>query len=384
MKKIFTISIILIIFSTCFVKVCAKENNDFDGAINEVISGIDEENFKEITEYLNGVFNQNLSFKDILISFLTGDSGPSFNQIIKAFTGLFSDVIDGVKDVLRYVLFIGIFCTLLNIINSKNDGNNSKNVIYFICYSLVLMLCVRLIDVVFSTSFSSIEKMANTVDGSFPTLLTLSEFSGGFGSGIFKPMSYIVSLLSSTIIKNVFFPVLQATATCVVVGNLSLAVKLDSLKKSLLSLIKWSLGIITILFTVFLTAQSFVNMQYNGISFKILKYATGSIIPIVGGFISGSMDVLLSSAILVKNSFGLMLVFYVFLTVGSAGFTVLIISFILKFAVSVCEPILDERFVKLLNGIGEVFSSLTAVIFVCGFSYILVCFSLINSTALIL
>lgn len=384
MKKIFTISIILIIFSTCFVKVCAKENNDFDGAINEVISGIDEENFKEITEYLNGVFNQNLSFKDILISFLTGDGGPSFNLIIKAFTGLFSDVIDGVKDVLRYVLFIGIFCTLLNIINSKNDGNNSKNVIYFICYSLVVMLCVRLIDVVFSTSFSSIEKMANTVDGSFPTLLTLSEFSGGFGSGIFKPMSYIVSLLSSTIIKNVFFPVLQATATCVVVGNLSLAVKLDSLKKSLLSLIKWSLGIITILFTVFLTAQSFVNMQYNGISFKILKYATGSIIPIVGGFISGSMDVLLSSAILVKNSFGLMLVFYVFLTVGSAGFTVLIISFILKFAVSVCEPILDERFVKLLNGIGEVFSTLTAVIFVCGFSYLLVCFSLINSTALIL
>lgn len=384
MKKIFTISIILIIFSTCFVKVCAKENNDFDGAINEVISGIDEENFKEITEYLNGVFNQNLSFKDILISFLTGDSGPSFNQIIKAFTGLFSDVIDGVKDVLRYVLFIGIFCTLLNIINSKNDGNNTKNVIYFICYSLVVMLCVRLIDVVFSRSFSSIEKMANTVDGSFPTLLTLSEFSGGFGSGIFKPMSYIVSLLSSTIIKNVFFPVLQATATCVVVGNLSLAVKLDSLKKSLLSFIKWSLGIITILFTVFLTAQSFVNMQYNGISFKILKYATGSIIPIVGGFISGSMDVLLSSAILVKNSFGLMLVFYVFLTVGSAGFTVLIISFILKFAVSVCEPILDERFVKLLNGIGEVFSTLTAVIFVCGFSYLLVCFSLINSTALIL
>ena len=246
------------------------------------------------------------------------------------------------------------------------------------------MLCVRLIDVVFSTSFSSIEKMANTVDVAFPTLLTLSEFSGGFGSGIFKPMSYIVSLLSSTIIKNVFFPILQATATCVVVGNLSNAVKLDSLKKSLLSLIKWSLGIITILFTVFLTAQSFVNMQYNGISFKILKYATGSIIPIVGGFISGGMDVLLSSAILVKNSFGLMLVFYVLLTVGSAGFTVLVISFILKFAVSVCEPILDERFVKLLNGIGEVFSSLTAVIFVCGFSYALVCFSLINSTALIL
>ena len=384
MKKLFVILAILILFFSSLYNVYAEENKDFDSAISDVISGINEEDFKDITDYLNEILNQNLSFKDILISFLTGDGGLSFNQIIASISGSFTGIISSVKEVLTYVLFIGIFCTLLNIINCKNNGNNDKNAIYFICYSLVVVLSVKLIDVVFSTSYLAIEKMIKIVDGAFPTLLTLSEFSGGFGSSVFKPMSYIVSVFSSAIVNSLLFPILKASATCVIVGNLSTTVKLDNLKKSLLSFTKWSLGIITIAFTVFLTAQSFVNMQYNGISFKILKYATGSIIPIVGGFISGGMDVLLSSAILVKNSFGLMLVFYVFLSVGSAGFTVLIISFILKFAVSVCEPILDERFVKLLSGIGEVFSSLTAVIFICGFSYVLVCFSLINSTALIL
>ncbi len=384
MKKTF---IIVLIFTLIFLSintVYAQENNDIDSSINDIISGIHEQDFIEITDFLNGKLNKKFTLKEWLINFLTGDGGLDFTKIISALTGSFNEVISSVSEVLLYILFIGILCTLLNVINLKNTGSNEKNIIYFICYSLVVVLSAKVIGSVFSTTVSAIENMSNTVDGAFPMLITLSEFSGGFGTAVFKPLTAIVSLLSSLIVKNLFIPILSTTATCVIVGNMSTTVKLDSLKKSLLSFIKWALGIITIVFTVIIAGQGFVNMQYNGLSFKILKYATGSIIPIVGGFISGGMDVLLSSAILVKNSFGLILVIYVFLTVANAGITVLIISFILKFAVSVCEPLLDERFVKLLNGIGEVFSYLTAILFVCGFSYILVCFSLINSTALII
>jgi stage III sporulation protein AE len=137
-------------------------------------------------------------------------------------------------------------------------------------------------------------------------------------------------------------------------------------------------------FTIVLTAQGIVNMQYNGLSFKILKYATGSLIPIVGGFVSGGLDLLLSSAVLVKNSFGLIVVIYViFHSVGS-GVVILIVSFLLKFIISLAEPLLDNKFVLLINGVCEIFNYLTAVIFICGFAYVLVCFSIINSTALII
>lgn len=384
MKKSFIIAVFLLLLFLSLNTVCAQESNDIDGAINDIISGINEQDFTQITDLLNDKFNKNLSFKEWIISFLTGDGGFDFIKILNTLSGSFNDVISSVSEVLLYILFIGILCSILNIINSKKSDNNEKNIIYFICYSLVIVLCAKVISAVFSTTILAVENMSNTVDKSFPMLITLCEFSGGFGTAIFKPLTAVVSLVTSLIVKNLFIPILSTTATCVIVGNMSSTVKLDSLKKSLLSFTKWALGIITIVFTVVITAQGLVNMQYNGLSFKILKYATGSIIPIVGGFISGGMDLLLSSAVLVKNSFGLILVIYVFLTVANSGISILIISFILKFAVSICEPVLDERFVKLLNGIGEVFSYLTAVVFVCGFSYILVCFSLINSTALII
>ena len=247
-----------------------------------------------------------------------------------------------------------------------------------------MVLTSQMVSTVFYSAKETIISMSKTIDGCFPLLITLSDFSGGFGTTLVKPLTGVVSLISSVLCSQVLLPLLSTCLIAVVIGNFSTTVKLDSLKKSLLSLVKWILGIITVVFSVVITAQGIVNSQYNGLSFKILKYATGSIIPIVGGFISGGLDVILSSAVLVKNSFGLILVFYVLFSVIGAGLSVLIVSFLIKFAVSICEPLLDASVVKLLNGIGEVFSYLTAVILLCGFSYVLVCFSIINSTALII
>ncbi len=384
MKKIIIVLIFFLIFSCNFSSVSAQETGDIDGAINDILGGINDSDFEGISQILNDNFNDNKSIKEWIVLFLTGEVNVNISMILRVIKSSFSGVVESVSKVLIYVIFIGITFGILNVINHKKSGNNEKNIIYFISYSLVVVLTSQMISTVFYSAKETIASMSKTIDGCFPLLITLSDFSGGFGTTLVKPLTGVVSLISSVLCSQVLLPLLSTSLIAVVIGNFSTTVKLDSLKKSLLSLVKWILGIITVVFSVVITAQGIVNSQYNGLSFKILKYATGSIIPIVGGFISGGLDVILSSAVLVKNSFGLILVFYVLFSVIGAGLSVLIVSFLIKFAVSICEPLLDASVVKLLNGIGEVFSYLTAVILLCGFSYVLVCFSIINSTALII
>lgn len=384
MKKIIIVLIFLLIFSCNFSSVSAQETGDIDGAINDILGGINDSDFEGISQILNDNFNDNKSIKEWIVLFLTGEVNVNISMILRVIKSSFSGVVESVSKVLIYVIFIGITFGILNVINHKKSGNNEKNIIYFISYSLVVVLTSQMVSTVFYSAKETIISMSKTIDGCFPLLITLSDFSGGFGTTLVKPLTGVVSLISSVLCSQVLLPLLSTCLIAVVIGNFSTTVKLDSLKKSLLSLVKWILGIITVVFSVVITAQGIVNSQYNGLSFKILKYATGSIIPIVGGFISGGLDVILSSAVLVKNSFGLILVFYVLFSVIGAGLSVLIVSFLIKFAVSICEPLLDASVVKLLNGIGEVFSYLTAVILLCGFSYVLVCFSIINSTALII
>ena len=384
MKKIVLVLILLVAFSSSFLSVNAQESNNIDGAISDILSSINDSDFEDISKILNENFNENKSIKEWIVLFLTGEVNLSISIVLRLVKSSFSGVVESVSKILIYVIFIGITFGVLNIINYKKSGNNEKNIIYFISYSLVVVLTSQMVSTVFYSTKETIITMSRTIDGCFPILITLSDFSGGFGTTFIKPLTGVVSLISSVLCSEVLLPLLSTALIAVVIGNISTTVKLDSLKKSLLSLVKWILGIVTVVFSVVIASQGIVNSQYNGLSFKILKYATGSIIPIVGGFISGGLDVILSSAVLVKNSFGLILVFYVLITVLGSGLSILVASFLIKFAVSICEPLLDGSIVKLLSGIGEVFSYLTAVILVCGFSYVLVCFSIINSTALII
>ena len=282
------------------------------------------------------------------------------------------------------VIFIGILYTILNVINCRKSDNNGNNAIYFICYSMVVTLYTKLVYEVIDIGSTLTENVNKTVEIAFPIIITLSEFLGGFGVGFSKPISATVTFLSSELLSNFFLPIISVCFITVIVGNISDTVKLSNLNKTLLSLLKWVIGIITTVLTLIMATHGLVNSQYSGLSFKILKYATGSIIPIVGNFISGGLDVLLSSSILVKNSIGFLTVIIILFTVLKGGITILLTSFILRFSISLCEPILDEKFTKLTGGVCEVLNVFTAILFLIGFLFIVLCFGFINSTALII
>lgn len=386
MKKIFFIFIFLLIILTLNSSVVLADETtpNFDEAIEGVLDGINEKDFETINQLLNEIFGEKMTFKDRVISFITGEIPLTIDGFKQYLLSGFQSVFRSVLDVMIYVIFIGILSTLLNVIISKNADKNEKSIIYYISYTLIISLIFILVFNVFNFAFTRLDAINKTVESVFPILLTLSEFSGGFGVAMSKPFLAFASLFTSVVSKGVFIPLLTASASCLIIGNLSETVKLESLNKSIQSLVKWILGIITLTFSVLIATQGVVNAQYGGISFKILKYATGSLIPIVGGFLSGGVDVLLSSAVLVKNSLGLIMVIYVLFSVIGAGITVLITSFIIKFSISIAEPILDKKIVNLINGISNLLSILSAIVLVSGFMYVLVLFNLITATGLIL
>ena len=153
---------------------------------------------------------------------------------------------------------------------------------------------------------------------------------------------------------------------------------------TIFSILKWCLGLIGIIYTVILAVQGIVNSQYNGMSVKILKYTTGSMIPIIGGFLSSGMDVLLSSAVLIKNSIGLIGVIYILISIGSVGVSLLVLSIIIKISTSIAEPLLDKKFINVLMGISTIINYLIAITLLCGYVYFITVLGFIFSTISIL
>lgn len=382
MKKyiiIISLIILCLIYGVNLTVVSAK-NSDYDNSINEILNGIDESIYEDINEVLNEIFKDDLSFKDRIIKFITGELSISFNSIKDFILGRFTSRIKEFIKVLAYILFIAITCTILNIILSKNNDNIENNTIFFIFYILVVLACVGLISKFINTTNETTKRLTKTTEIIFPLMFSVSSLCGNFGVGIYKPLTAFVAYFSSVISTKYLLPIIAFGGASLIIGNLSQNIKISGLSKTVFSLYKWVLGIIVIVYTVILSIQGIVNASYNGISVKILKYATGSMVPIVGGFLSGGLDVFLSSAVLIKNSIGLLSVIYLLISIGGVGISFIITSFILKFGASISEPVLDKRFYNLLVGISDIINYLASIIFLSGFMYFITVIGFIFAT----
>lgn len=388
-KRRALISAFLLVISSFLIFSCsssvfadgAKDDVNVDEAVNGILSGIEEKDFEFITDELDKLFGDKLSFKDRLLKIVTGDIQLTFGGVISYLSGRVKNNFGVISKVLALIIAIGVLCSASNIILSKNNGNIEKNIVFYICYSLVCVIVGKLLYEVVEYSVDTINDFALKIEKVFPLLFSLSAVVGDFGVSLYKPYVAFLSFFTSGIAVNFFLPVLLVAAVAVTVGNVSEGVKLSELSKTLFSFFKWSLGLFTLIFTIIIGSQGVVNAQYNGASVKILKYATGSLVPIAGGFLSGGMDVLLSSCILVKNSVGLAAIIWLVLSVAGTGLSVIIISFVIKFIIGLCEPALDARFTKAVIGISDVLTSLAALIFVCGYVFILTVIMMISATA---
>ncbi len=383
MKKRFILSllILLVIFPfTLNFNVALAKSNNFDESINDILNGIDDSIFVEINDVLNEFFNDDLSFKDRIIKFLTGEANFNLSSIKTYISTRFKDLFNGILKVLCYMLFVGIISKILNIILSKNEDKIENNTIFYIFYILAVTSATTLISKFILNVNNAINVMTKSSEVLFPLMFSISSLCGNFGVSLYKPLTCFVSYFSSVISNNYLLPLIVFGSTMMILGNLSENIKISGLSKTVFSFYKWLIGIISILYTVILGVQGIVNGSYNGISIKILKYATGSIIPIVGGFLSGGIDVMLSSAILIKNSVGLLSVLYLILTIGGTAISYVITSFIIKFGASICEPILDRRFYNFLIGVGDVINYLASIILLCGYMYFITVIGFIFST----
>ena len=162
-------------------------------------------------------------------------------------------------------------------------------------------------------------------------------------------------------LKIHFFSITIAFAI-LIINNLSQSIKL----KKLSSFIK-NVNIVTIgaIFTIYLGLVSIQGMyvtSFDKFSVKTAKFAIGNFIPVVGGFVSDSMDILLSSSQLIKNVFGgigLVLLIGICLI---PIIKVLSVVTVYKVAAIVVEPVGEEGISSFLNDVANLMVIMLACI----------------------
>lgn len=182
-------------------------------------------------------------------------------------------------------------------------------------------------------------------------------------SGALQPMMLFLNTAVTGFFRNIVLPLAAAGGAAAIIGSLTDQFGLREMQKLIRSSVKWLTGAA---FTVYFGIVAVQGLSMGGadsIALRTAKYTFDKSVPIVGGAISGTLETVLGSAVLIKNAIGAASMVTVLGTAFLPLVQLMAAGFAAKLAGTLSAPLSDSGMIsKLLFALSEVYHQLFAAV----------------------
>ncbi len=349
--------------------------------VEELLAALDT---KELEAYLNTLTDfKGVTVKEKLLSLITGDYALDYGSLGESVLHFVWQEAQTMLPAFAVILAVALLCGVLNSLKNGFLHSTMSDIINFVGYiSVGAVVFACLVDVL-NSGFSAVTAMKKQMDLIYPILLTLMAASGGgVSAAVYRPA---VAFMSGSI-ANLFLTVVMPIAVVVIVlsflGNLSEEVRTEKLGDFFKSVSKWIVGLALGIFSVFLSVQGITAAQYDGVSLRAAKYVISGSVPIVGGFLSGGVEIVIAGSALIKNALGSFALFLLFGVLLRPVLLFAALQLFLRISAAATEPAGGKISTFLSRLAGDSGYFLAALLCV-GFLYFLTLLLIIFSTGVI-
>lgn len=333
--------------------------------VEDLLASLDTAELEEYLQTLSQFDGKDV--KEMLADLVTGDYALGYDTMWESVLALVWEEGRAMLPAFAVILAVAVLCGILNSAKSGFLQSSTSDIIHFVSYISVGAVVLAVLTNILQAAFSAITDMQRQMQVVYPLLLTLMAASGGaVSAGVFRPA---VAFLASGICE-LFTAVVLPTSVVVVAltfaGNLSPDVRCEKLGGLFKSVNKWLIGLTLGLFTLFLTVQGIASAQYDGLSLRAVKYLVSGSVPIVGGFLSGGVDLVLAGSALIKNALGSFSVLLLFASVLRPLLLFAAFQLFLRLCAAATEPVggkISSFLTSLANDCGFFIAGLLCVAF---------------------
>lgn len=359
----------------------ATDEDDIDAQLEEdlntnIESSLDTLDLSGIEKFFNeqaniGVFTQNQDLKTLISNFASGKMFVNYDNI---FEFIVDGVFAGIKNTLPIIVQIMIISILFTILSGFSPAFGKEGVssiAYWAEYLLICGICLGSFVSMFNQGIKIIDGLSSFSADFFPIIYLLLTMIGGISTtNLLKPATTMITGGISAFIKTFILPLLLVMCVMIIVSTFSKTVKLNSFTGITKSTIKWSLGVVFIVFVGFISLQGLIGGTFDGISIKAAKYTIDKVVPIVGGMLSDTVDMMIVSSALIKNALGVAGIIMILGITFVPAITLLAQYFVFKVAAAVIKPVSNSGVSELLHGMSDAFMYLLAVVATVGVIFI--------------
>lgn len=281
-------------------------------------------------------------------------------------------------DVIITIIVIAAMSGIVHIMESSFSSKGVGEAAFFGCFTLMSAAAVKCFSLALGYGMEVIGHMTDFITKISP-LLSILLLAGGnvTSASAFHPVLSMAVYVITIICQKCIMPLVCFGAVLAVVGNISDKLQISNFCSLIRSVSKWILAAALTIFTGISGIYGLSAPALDAVGSKAAKFAVGSLVPVVGGFLSDSLETVVSGAKLMKNAAG---------TSGLVVMCVICITPVLKIgamllllrlAAAAIEPLTDKRISGMLwemaGSVTTVFAMVitVAVLFIISISIIL-------------
>lgn len=374
MKRKLIVAILILLLALTITPRSAFADT-LDDLENEVKDNISEIDFSQVEEIAN---NHVGGIAEKVLAIINGefDSAETFLRFVAVLLS------DGLKSVLPKLAAIFAIIVILGLIRRSSGSmisQSTNEVVNFVGVTAVLITVLVLVVSSYKQIYRLLSEVSALAEVSMPILLTLLIANGGnVASTVCQPSMVMFSTVVIKTVQTVVLPLSVFAMVFAIVGNISSNVKVGKMSSFLSSSSNWVLGTLFMVYSSFTSVQGITAASIDGVSYRAAKFATKSYIPILGGYLADGFDVVVASTSLIKNAFGVVALLVLVFMIAEPLMSVVCVNLGLQCVAAVCEPIADERYVKILNGISKTLTFLAVLVLAVAFMFCILMLIAIN------
>jgi len=356
----YRLTIVIVLILTLYMQKTAHateilESTDFD-EINNIISSVYDKEFdfkKNVENILNGYTDENQNIFSDLLSYIVGEIKVNLKSIL-------------------FLIAFSVFAGFIVNFQSSFSRRNVADIAFLSIYFVYIYILASSYKSCYELAKNTLKTQISLIEVSTPLYVTTVAATGhvSTATAINAIFLYLIHICTQ-LIENVLFPLNYWVFLLTTVNNASDKIQISKIISLLKQTINWILGFSMTVFVSALSLSGLKGATVDRIGIKTIKYSMGNFVPVVGRLLSDTLDTVVSSATLLKNSVGIVGIIAICLISIYPYIKLLVITWLYRLAAGIIEPVSERKLSNLVSGAASSIQIMSTMILIVSMTLVL-------------
>lgn len=328
--------------------------------------------FSEIDEMLDEIFpDEKLNFKDTVVALITGDLEFSVDIIVELIKDQFTYEVENSKSGMIHILLLVIIASIFANFSDVFKSTQVAEISFSMLYMLLITICLNNFRVLVDAATENVDKLMEFMKLLGPVyFLAVAVATGSSTSVTFYQLILLLIYLIEILIRNFLIPITQIYMVIKILDEFSPEIHLSKFAELIETIVSWSLKTLTAGIIGLNVIQGLLTPAIDSVK-RNLVTKTGEAIPIVGDAISGAAEVVLGSAVLIKNGIGVAGMIVCLIVCLVPIIQIAITALLYQLIAALIQPISDKRMVNCVASMADGTKMLLKIVSTTGILFLL-------------